>query len=531
MNTSFFQKIRLYMSTHKIISSCIALVIVVGGYMVVHAATKTTPAPTYVIGQVQRGTIVSTVTSSGQIATSDTVELKPQVSGPLSSIRVKAGDKVTKGQVLFTIQATDAARAVQTARDNLASAQLELRSTQSQTNTNTGDLAKAVKNAYITLLSSNLTAQPADTTTAGYQQPTISGNYTLGKEGTITITTYSSQGGISFTTSGLVTTFGLTNTVTAQPIGDCGLYIVFPNTVKGGLTWTISIPNKNASSYLSNQNAYENALENQNEAADPDGSTAVSLQSKQLSVSQAQNSLASAQETLANYTITSPFTGILASVPVSVGDQVSSGTTLGTVITNQEVATLSLNEVDVSKVKVGDKATLTFDAVDGLSLAGTVSTVDPVGTVSSGVVNYAVTISLDTQDDRVKSGMTVTAAIETAVAQDVLTVPSGAVKTINGISYVAVVAADTAISTSNTGITLAAAPTQTPVQIGITDGTYTEITSGLNEGDKVVTKTVAASASAAQAAKTTTAPSLLGGGGSANRTFSAGAVRTTAAGK
>jgi RND family efflux transporter MFP subunit len=513
MNTSFFQRLRASISAHKTRSVIIALIVIVIGYFVVHAATAKTPPPSYVLGTVQTGTIVSTVTGSGQISTSDTVTIKPQVSGQLLASLVQAGQPVKRGQVLFTIQATDAARAVRTAQDNLASAQLALRAAQSQDSTSTGDLAKAVKNAYITLLSSNLQALPADLTTSGYNAPTISGNFTLAKEGTITITTYSSQGGISFLASGLTSGVGLTNTTTPQPIGDSGLYIIFPSGIKGGLTWNIAIPNTNASSYISNENAYETAQENQTAATDPNGSTAVDLASKQLAVTQAQDNLASAEETLAEYTITSPFDGTLASVTGNVGDQVSSADTLGTVITNQEIATLSLNEVDVSKVQVGQKATLTFDAINGLTLTGTVSTVDPVGTVSSGVVNYTVTISLDTQDARIKSGMSVTAAIQAGIAQDVLTVPASAIKTINGSSYVLTVPANDAAtpSTANNGVILSVAPIQTPVEIGLTDGTDTEITSGLMDGQQIVTRTVAATT--AKTTATPSATSLLGGGG------------------
>ncbi|MDB5188489.1 MAG: family efflux transporter subunit, HlyD family secretion protein [Candidatus Nomurabacteria bacterium] len=513
MNNSFFQKTALYVKTHKITSILVGLGVLIAGYFIIHAATAKTPAPTYAIGTVQKGTIVSTVTGSGQISTSESVNLQPQVSGPLVSVRVKAGDSVSRGQALFSISATDAARAVETARESVTAAQLDLRSTQTQAINATADNAKAVKTAYTTLLSSGLQAQPADLTTSGYQAPTISGNYALGMEGTITVTTYSSEGGISYAVTGLTSGNNLTSTTSPQPIGDSGLYILFASPVKGGLTWTITIPNKNSSSYLSNENAYQTALENQSQAEDQNGSAAVTLQGKQLAVTQAQNNLASAEETLAKYTVTAPFSGTIATVPVNVGDQVSASTTLGTIITTQEVVTLALNEVDVSKVQRGDKATLSFDAISGLTLAGTVSNIDPVGTVASGVVNYTVTISLDTQDPRVKSGMSVTAAIQAAVAQDVLEVPSSAVKTTNGSSYVLTVPSDTP---ATTGISLAIAPVQTSVQIGITDGTATEITSGLNEGDKIVTKTIAATGTTAAKA-TTAAPSLLGGGGGATR--------------
>ncbi len=522
MNNSFFQKTKTYISTHKKTSIFLGIVIVLVLYFVIHAFAKGKTQTAYVLSTVTKGTVVSTVTSSGQISTSSSLDLKPQVSGELLSIRAKAGDKVTKGEVLFTIQATDAARAVQTARNNVASAKLDLESTETSMKNSTTDEDKAVATAYATLLSSGLQAQPADQTTSTYQEPTISGNYTLGKEGTITVTTYNSQGGVSFNTTGLVTATGLTNSITAQPIGTSGLFIQFPSSIKGGLTWTIDIPNKNSANYISNENAYQNALEAQSEAADPTGTNAVTLQSKELAVTEAENSLASAEETLAQYTVTAPFSGTMATSPEFVGDQVSPSSTLGTLITNDEVVTLSLNEVDVSKVAIGDKATLTFDAVPDLTLTGTVQTVDPVGTVTSGVVNYTVTISLDTQDSRVKSGMSVTAAIQTGIATDVLTVPSAAVKTTNDTSYVLTVpSGDTQTpvpatgTTASQGVYLATAPVRTPVETGLTDGTVTEIKSGLTENQSIVTKTVTASTTAttAKTSTTTSGTSSRSGGG------------------
>lgn len=506
-------KIKTYISTHKKTSIFLGLVIVLVLYFAIHALTKSKIPTTYVLGAATKGTVVSTVTSTGQISTSSSLDLKPQVSGQLNSIRVKAGDKVVKGQVLFTISATDAARAVQTARNNVTSAKLDLLAFQTSIKNTTTDQSKTVKTAYATLLSSGLQAQPSDNATAVYQAPTISGNYILGTQGTITLTTYNSQGGVSFQTSGLVSATGLTNSTTAQPVGTSGLYILFSDKIKGGLTWTIDIPNKASSTYIGNENAYETAVENQNEAVDPTGSNAVTLQSKQLAIAQAENNLASAQETLAQYTIIAPFSGTMATSPEFVGDNVSSATTLGTLITSQEVVTLDLNEVDVSKVKVGDKATLTFDAVSDLTLTGTVQTVDPVGTVTSGVVNYTVTIDLDTQDDRIKSGMSVTAAIQTGIAADVLTVPSSAVKTANGSSYVLVVPSDdaqtpavassTAASQISQGITLATEPTRTIVEVGLSDGVTTEIKSGLTEGQLIVTKTITAPTATTTAATAT----------------------------
>jgi RND family efflux transporter MFP subunit len=527
---TFFQKTKTYISTHIKTSIFIALVIVVGGYFVISALAKGSVKTAYVLGTAQTGTVVSTVTSTGQISTSATIDLKPTVSGNITKIYATAGSKVTKGQALFSIEATDAARAVKTAQNNVAAAKLDLLSTQTSLKNTSSDQTDAVSNAYTTLLSSGLAPLPADQDTSKYTLPTISGNYTLGKEGTVTITTYNSQGGISFNATGLVDATGLTNSTTAQPIGTSGLFIQFPSSIKGGLTWTVSIPNTNSSSYISNKSAYDNAVKDQQQAADPASSNAVTLQSKQLSVVQAENSLASAEETLADYTVRAPFDGTLATVDVIVGDQASSGTALGTVITDQEIVALSLNEVDVSKVAVGDKATLTFDAVSDLSITGTVVEINPVGTVTSGVVNYTVKITLDTQDARVKSGMSVTVAIQTGIAQNVVTVPTAAIKTTNGTSYVMTVPEGDTSTTpaTGTGVYLATAPTRTEVQVGITDGTTTEITSGLTDGQSIVTKTVTATtATTATTAKSST--SLLGGGGAAGST--GGATRALTGGR
>ena len=119
-------------------------------------------------------------------------------------------------------------------------------------------------------------------------------------------------------------------------------------------------------------------------------------------------------------------------------DAASPSTTAVTLITNQDITEIPFNEVDITKIKVGQKATLTFDAIDGLSIVGQVADIDTVGTVTQGVVNYNVKIIFDASGSQVKPGMSVTASGITNVKQDVLTVPNSAVKTSGGISYVQV---------------------------------------------------------------------------------------------
>lgn len=182
-------------------------------------------------------------------------------------------------------------------------------------------------------------------------------------------------------------------------------------------------------------------------------------------------------------------------------DSVGNGTALATIVTKQQLVKISLNEVDAAKVKVGQKATIAFDAIDGLSLTGTVSEVETVGTVSQGVVTYTVNISLDAQDARVKPGMSVTVTIITETKMDVLLVPGSAVKTSGNLSYVEIpdVSEISGLldSAKAAGVALKITPSQQQIEIGSSDDTNVEVVSGLNEGDLVISKT-------AQSAKTTT---------------------------
>ena len=228
------------------------------------------------------------------------------------------------------------------------------------------------------------------------------------------------------------------------------------------------------------------------------------MQSAQLSVQNAQNSLQDAKDNLANYYIYAPFSGSVGKITAVVGDQVGSGTAIATILTTQKVCTIPLNEVDAAKVQVGQKVVLTFNALPDLTVAGQVATIDPLGTVTSGVVTYNVQISFDTQDTRVKSGMSINAEIITNVVQNVIVVPNAAVKTQGTTKYVQVLVNNI--------------PQTKAVTVGISNNTNTEILSGVNVGDKVITQTIAAG-SAASATRTTGAtstvriPGLTGGGG------------------
>ena len=121
------------------------------------------------------------------------------------------------------------------------------------------------------------------------------------------------------------------------------------------------------------------------------GPDPLDVQSQNLSIQQQQLSLQTAQQNLAYTSVRAPIDGVVSAVDAIVGETVPSPAV--SIVGSGEIAEVTLNEVDAAKVNVGQEATLTFDAITGLSLAGKVVEVDPVGTVSQGVVNYNVQVS------------------------------------------------------------------------------------------------------------------------------------------
>jgi multidrug efflux pump subunit AcrA (membrane-fusion protein) len=257
------------------------------------------------------------------------------------------------------------------------------------------------------------------------------------------------------------------------------------------------------------------------------GPDPLDVKSQGISIENAQIALQTAQQNLAYDSIRAPIDGVVASVPSVVGQNVPSPAV--SIVSNGQLAQITLNEVDAAKVNLGDKATLSFDAMSGLSLAGTVTEIDPVGTVSQGVVNYNVQINFvqpatTSTSQTVKPGMSVTTNIVTKVAQDVVAVPNSAIHTQGGASYVlapatAVTSADLQLS-ANVGILLPQGTKMVTVTKGISNSTMTEITSGLNAGDQYIAQTITTSASTASTAsggtsalRATGAGALLGGGG------------------
>ncbi|KKS36859.1 MAG: Efflux transporter, RND family, MFP subunit [Parcubacteria group bacterium GW2011_GWA2_42_14] len=247
-----------------------------------------------------------------------------------------------------------------------------------------------------------------------------------------------------------------------------------------------------------------------------EGPDDLDIRAKKITIQQKEDAFITAKQTLSDHYVKSPFAGVIAKVNAKKGDSASASTIIATLITKQRIAEISLNEVDVSKVKAGQKVTITFDAIEGLSITGEVAEIDSVGVIAQGVVTYGVKIELDTEDERVKPSMSVSAAIITEVRQNALIVPNSAVKQQGDTAYVEIYVSDTQT------------PLKQNVQVGLSNDTSTEILSGLNEGERVVTQTINTSGAAqtqTQQNSSIRIPGITRGGGGGGPRGGGGGIR------
>ena len=209
-----------------------------------------------------------------------------------------------------------------------------------------------------------------------------------------------------------------------------------------------------------------------------EGADATKIATAQAAVDKKRLAVSDAETALAGTKLVAPFGGTILETNVAVGDQVTAKTTVLTLAnlkTLQVVA--SVDETTIRQVSEGQAATITFDAFPGQSFTGQVLSVPLQGTLQGGVMVYSVPISLTGAEDlALLVGMTANVEIQVGQATDALLVPTLALQQSNGLYQVLV-----PNTTDPTG-----AAEVVPVEVGLSDGTYTEITKGLNAGDSVV---------------------------------------------
>lgn len=371
--------------------------------------------PIYQTTQVEKGTLVVSISASGQVSAANSGEVKTSAAGVVKKIYVKNDQVVKSGDKIADIDLdqtakqkyTQALSSYQSAKNALASAQANLYTTQSDMFTNWQKYMDKAQNA---------TYQNADKT---------------------------------------------------------------PNT--------------------SQRNQTDFQITDDNWLA-----TEAKYKIQQATVTQTQTALSSAWMSLQQLspTIVAPISGKVTGLSLQIGSVLTSQQSSSGTDTAQKIAsvqtdavptiTVNLTEVDIPKVEVGNKATVTFSAFPDKTFTGQVVSIDTVGSVSSGVTTYPAVIKLDTQVEKMLANMSADANIITQTVNDALLAPASAIQTKNGVSTAKILKNGQVESVT--------------VKIGESNTSQVVINSGLSEGDNVVTSTTQTKTSTAKTNTTTSSP-------------------------
>ncbi len=562
-----------YILAHKFTSTLIALAVLGGAYYALGALSAPSTATRYVTTTVATGTVVASVTETGQVSASSNIDVQSQSSGEVLSIPVTAGEHVSAGTALAYIDPTTAQQNVVSAEQALQSAQIALAQLQEPAATSTLTSAQnALATAQANLVQVHQTGyndistafldlpnvitgldtilhgttvpgrtseqneyaysdmtEPYDSTVIEYRTAAESAYQTAYTSYTQTLADFksTSRDASDATIEALITESYQTaadisdalkastdflnfvnTTLTNRSLELPSTLLPQINTLTGYTTTTngnVAALASDAANVTSDERAVTAAqasLAQIEAGADP-----LQVQADELTIQMKQAALAAAEQDLADTVVRAPFSGTVAAIAVQRYETIGSNVAVATLVSDNQSVDISVNEVDAAKLKVGEKATLTFDALPNVSIAGTVSSVNSIGTVSSGVVSYDAVVTFDTPNSSVMPGMSATADI-VVDTETGLVAPASAIKVSGGQNYVEVFNPPLSGSESAAGATSATPPTNVPVTTGLSDDTNTIIESGVAAGTQVVTKTIAGTAALTAAAQST---SLFGG--------------------
>ena len=207
-----------------------------------------------------------------------------------------------------------------------------------------------------------------------------------------------------------------------------------------------------------------------------------SIQSASESLRSAEISMQNLQDTMNNYTITAPISGTIIEKDAKVGDAVKTGDTL-CIVYDLSYLEMSINvdELQISSISVGQQVQITADAVPDKTYVGTVTRVSMKGASNGGTTTYPVSIRID-DTDGLRPGMNANAEIVVAQADNALVVPNAAV--VRG-SYVLVTKDSPSAANADTAMEAPEGFVYVPVKTGVSDDDYTQIVSGIQEGDTI----------------------------------------------
>lgn len=505
-STGKLKKLLTGKKSRKWIVLCVLAVAVIGGAAAFMSRTKAKAAKaetSYTTASVEKRSITNSLTGSGTLQPADSYTVTTLVSGEVLSDAFEEGDMVEKDQLLYTIDSSDVSTTESQAQTSYSQAlkakypTADISGTVSEVYVSNGDAVNAGTELLKISASNDLTidfqfsyandgdfyvGQPARiyiTGYAGYLDGTVAqvGGSSMANDTGMKMTTVR----VKAANPGLVT-------------GDCtasatiGNYTSYGQTtvkIGTGSTITATVSGKVSGLTLMPGDSVSNGQR----------ICTITGDSVDNQIENAKTSLENAQERLDDYRITSPITGTVVEKTVKAGDNVGTGSNSNSTLCiiydlSYLQMTLNIDELDIDNVEVGQTVNITSDAKEGQTFTGVVTKVSVVGTTSGGTTTYPVTVRID-DTEGLRPGMNVDAEIVLTSADDVLAIPGTAVNRGN-----------TVLITSDSPSAANALEQEAPegyvyvqVETGVSDDSYIEVTSGLQEGDTVAYLRTASSGS------------------------------------
>jgi HlyD family secretion protein len=514
MTTSSSTNLRRRSSSRRwIVFVAVAVIAIVAAVLILRGPSSRAATDLPATTKVARGALTATVAGSGSVAAEQTVNLPFASAGTVTEVLVKDGDAVKAGQVLAKLDDRAAQLQVESAQGSLESAMARLQQAQ-QGNARSEDLDAV--NAQLAAAQANYDkaskgGTAADRTAAQAAVKSAQAAYdaavrAAGSSGSqleaaraalVKTENMLNQAQANYDRVGSAPDIGrrpealaLQNATVDQAQAQAN-YDALANTSNTDAQARIA----SAAAQLAQARASLNKLTPSTDdlaaaKANLDQAkatvakltapaTTLDQQIAQAAVSQAQAALKQAELALDNTLLKAPFDGIVAQVNVVAGNAANSATpALRLINRNPLHVDLRLSENDVAQVQKDQDVTLTIQSLGDWSTKGKVSYIAPAADNNNGLVTYPVRVSFADNDPRVKVGMTADLKIVTALKENALLVPNTALLPKGSGRVVQVLTKDEKGQASTQEV---------EVHTGLTDGTVTEITGGVQEGQEILT--------------------------------------------
>ena len=420
-------------------------------------------------------TLSATVSATGNIQPESDAKLTFQVAGQVAEVLKQQGDRVAKGEAIAKLDTTDLSIAV---------SQAEASFQQAKTNVSNAEQAVIVAQANYSRTVEG--ARPSDVAAAQAAYNAAIENYNKAKKGP----TAQDLGVVEASLKQAQFAYDMQFKLNPAAIGASPAALQLEqatnayNSAKAQYDKVaLGADSAALAGALQQVQSAKAALDKAKEPArsfDVDQVEAqVSQASLQLDNARTAQKLAelqaqSAKRKLEQATLTAPKDGVLSALTAKVGEM-TSGQPVATLVDDSKLhIDITVDEIDVAKVKVGQDVVVTLDALAGTELRGKVERISPTSTTINGVVSYVVRVVLTQTSANLRTGMTANASIVLDKRENALVAPNWAIRR------------DRQTSKSYLTIKNGDKTSEVEVQVGLKNETFTEILGGASEGQVVV---------------------------------------------